>query len=296
MDADNRISGGQTVLHFERRIDSVNDSEAMFLRIDMPGHLQHNKGDTFSEIYLSYLAQANEPLKYATTIPASAFAEDFPPDARFNYRRDQVDRPPSQFIRAYRLRNTGTGQLGPWLAGMTLDPSIVHEAWCHQRGYVCMIEEFGGGRSRPVNRSVVRSSLVTSIRSTRCTRSTTLQGLHRADRQRRPLGADAAVGGCWLAVVGWQTNRCASARRPTTNNHQPPPTHAPTCGATTSSARPRPGTASPRLLDEIALDHRTGHQRMAEQAASNPPDQLRIGMQTAQHSGHAVVVGDPIAL
>ena len=30
---------------------------------------------------------------------------------------------------------------------MTLDPSIVHEAWCHQRGYVCMIEEFGG---RPV--------------------------------------------------------------------------------------------------------------------------------------------------
>ena len=30
---------------------------------------------------------------------------------------------------------------------MTLDPSVVHEAWCHQRGYVCMIEEFGG---RPV--------------------------------------------------------------------------------------------------------------------------------------------------
>ena len=30
---------------------------------------------------------------------------------------------------------------------MTLKPSIVSEAWCHQRGYVCMIEEFGG---RPV--------------------------------------------------------------------------------------------------------------------------------------------------
>ena len=30
---------------------------------------------------------------------------------------------------------------------MTRDPSVVHEAWCHQRGYVCMIEEFGG---RPV--------------------------------------------------------------------------------------------------------------------------------------------------
>ena len=30
---------------------------------------------------------------------------------------------------------------------MTLDPAMVCEAWCHQRGYVCMIEEFGG---RPV--------------------------------------------------------------------------------------------------------------------------------------------------
>ncbi|MBM4088545.1 MAG: hypothetical protein FJ276_03835 [Planctomycetes bacterium] len=27
---------------------------------------------------------------------------------------------------------------------MTLEPSIAYEAWCHQRGYVCMIEEFGG--------------------------------------------------------------------------------------------------------------------------------------------------------
>jgi hypothetical protein len=30
---------------------------------------------------------------------------------------------------------------GPWLAGMTLDPGEVAEAWCHERGYVCMIEE-----------------------------------------------------------------------------------------------------------------------------------------------------------
>ncbi len=33
---------------------------------------------------------------------------------------------------------------------MTLDAGDVHEAWCHQRGYVCMIEEFGG---RPVKAS-----------------------------------------------------------------------------------------------------------------------------------------------
>jgi len=47
-------------------------------------------------------------------------------------------------IRAYHLRDPKTGQEGPWLAGMTLDPSVVYEAWCHQRGYVCLIEEFGG--------------------------------------------------------------------------------------------------------------------------------------------------------
>jgi len=33
------------------------------------------------------------------------------------------------------------GKPGPWLAGMTLDPAAVSEAWCHQRGYVCFIEE-----------------------------------------------------------------------------------------------------------------------------------------------------------
>ena len=31
--------------------------------------------------------------------------------------------------------------------GVTLAPAVVHEAWCHQRSYVCMIEEFGG---RPI--------------------------------------------------------------------------------------------------------------------------------------------------
>ncbi|MGB2822680.1 MAG: hypothetical protein WBF17_16980 [Phycisphaerae bacterium] len=118
------------------RIDSVNDSDAMFLRVDMPGHIKHRKGDTFSEIYLSYHGR----------IPAAEFLKDFPPDAKFNYRRDS-NPTPERFIRAYRLRDPKTGRQGPWLAGMTLQPSVVHEAWCHQRGYVCMIEEFGG---RPI--------------------------------------------------------------------------------------------------------------------------------------------------
>lgn len=118
------------------RIDAVNSSDAMFLRIDMPGHIRHQQGDTFSQIYLSYHGK----------IPASEFLQDFAPDEKFHYRRDRNKRP-QRFIRAYRLRDAETGKSGPWLAGMTLDSSVVHEAWCHQRGYVCMIEEFGG---RPV--------------------------------------------------------------------------------------------------------------------------------------------------
>ena len=138
---------GQRYFISSDRIDAVNSSDAMFLRVDMPGHIKHNKGDTFSDIYLSYLEQTNRRLDDQRTIPASAFFEDFAPDELFNYRRDRVERPPTRFIRAYRLRDPSTGQPGPWLAGMTLDPAAVHEAWCHQRGYVCMIEEFGG---RPV--------------------------------------------------------------------------------------------------------------------------------------------------
>ncbi|HVX60921.1 MAG TPA: hypothetical protein VHC19_09975 [Pirellulales bacterium] len=118
------------------RIDAVNDSPAMFLRLDLPGHIKHRHGDTFSEVYLSYIGK----------IPSSAFEENFAPDARFNYRRDERKIPP-RMIRAYHLRDPKTGNDGPWLAGMTLNAADVSEAWCHQRGYVCMIEEFGG---RPI--------------------------------------------------------------------------------------------------------------------------------------------------
>ena len=42
-------------------------------------------------------------------------------------------------IRAYQLKVGG--RPGPWLGGLTFDPAEVSEAWCHQRGYVCFIEE-----------------------------------------------------------------------------------------------------------------------------------------------------------
>jgi hypothetical protein len=141
---------GQRYFLSSDRIDAVNDSEAMFLRIDMPGHIKHQRGDTFSQVYLSYLDQTQPPSENRSTdgmIPAKEFFQDFAPDEKFNYRRDRASHVPRRFIRAYKLRDPASGKDGPWLAGMTLDPSVVSEAWCHQRGYVCMIEEFGG---RPI--------------------------------------------------------------------------------------------------------------------------------------------------
>ena len=123
--------GVRYVLSSER-ITSVNDVDDVFYRIDMPGHIRHKGGDDFTQVYLSYLDQM---------IPASAFAEDFAPDAKYLYQREQ-GKVPQRMIRAYQAKLDG--KPGPWLAGMTLDPAEVSEAWCHQRGYVCLIEELHG--------------------------------------------------------------------------------------------------------------------------------------------------------
>ena len=118
------------------RLTTVNPSDDLFFRLDMPGHIRHTNGDTFSEVYLSYHG----------TIPAKEFAAPFAPDDKFLYVRDDKAIP-KRFIRAYHTRDPKTGKDGSWLAGMTLAPGVPCEAWCHQRGYVCMIEEIGG---RPV--------------------------------------------------------------------------------------------------------------------------------------------------
>src|SRR5258708_27182707 len=59
------------------RITSANDVDALFYRIDMPGHIKHKNGDSFEKIWLSYEGD----------IPASDFAADFPPDGRHLYQR-----------------------------------------------------------------------------------------------------------------------------------------------------------------------------------------------------------------
>ncbi len=116
------------------RITSANASQALLLRLDMPGHLKHRGGDSFERVYLSYHG----------LIPSTEFLTDFPPDGKYLYHRDDANIP-ERMVRAYQIRLDG--RPGPWLAGMTLDPAVVYEAWCHQRGYVCFIQEIGG---RPI--------------------------------------------------------------------------------------------------------------------------------------------------
>ena len=111
------------------RITSVNDVDDLFYRIDMPGHIRHKHGDTFARVYLSY---------HGKPIEASAFDRDFAPDDRYLYQRTK-GKVPARMIRAYQVKIKG--KPGPWLGGLTLAPAEVSEAWCHQRGYVCFIQE-----------------------------------------------------------------------------------------------------------------------------------------------------------
>jgi hypothetical protein len=123
------------------RVTTVSGSPCLFLRVDMPGHIRHRDGMEFDHVYLSY----NDP----GVIPSTEFVRDFPPNAKFLYRRGETPRP-ERFIRAYQVNpDPEKGGEGPWLAGMTLDVDDVYEAWCHQRGYVCLIEEIGGRPTRP---------------------------------------------------------------------------------------------------------------------------------------------------
>jgi hypothetical protein len=122
------------------RVTVANASPGMTLRVDLPGHIKHDDGKGFEHVYLSYI---DEPF-----IPSTEFVQDFPPDGRFLYTRGK-EALPKRFIRAYQTDLGPAKGDGPWLAGMTLNPEDVSQAWCHQRGYVCMIQEIGGREVKP---------------------------------------------------------------------------------------------------------------------------------------------------
>jgi hypothetical protein len=122
-------------------ITSANTVDDLIFRLDMPGHLKHDAGDSFEQIYLSY--QTVGGAESTTFLPADAFLADFAPDGGNLYQRGKCPLP-ERMIRAYQVKLEG--RPGPWLAGLTLQPEAVYEAWCHQRGYVCFIQELGGRR------------------------------------------------------------------------------------------------------------------------------------------------------
>lgn len=117
------------------KITSANDVDNLLYRIDMPGHVKHKNADNFANVYLSYHG----------VIPAEAFNDNFAPDDKYLYQRKD-DKIPERVIRAYQVKVDG--KPGPWLAGMTLDPGAVAEAWCHERGYICFIQELHGKKIR----------------------------------------------------------------------------------------------------------------------------------------------------
>lgn len=168
------------------RIESVNESPELFLRNDTPGCVRHEKGNTFSEIYLSYLSGPR-----GLRIPSSEFLSPFPPDLKFGYRRD-THRTPDRFIRAYHLRDRETGREGPWLAGLTLDPEVVYEAWCSQRpgGIIVMIEEIHGRPVR-VGETFSAAHIVGFFDSIEA-----MERVYERHRGHRQLEADAS--GWWL--------------------------------------------------------------------------------------------------
>jgi SAM-dependent methyltransferase len=122
---------GKRYFFSSEEITCANSVKELFYRIDMPGHARLDGPSGPCQAYLSYHGKIAE----------GDLAQDFGPDEKFLYQRTGGSAP-ERFIRAYRTR--GAGGPGPWVAGMTLDPSLVKEAWCHRRGYLCFIQELWG--------------------------------------------------------------------------------------------------------------------------------------------------------
>ena len=163
------------------KIDSVNDSEEMFLRNDTPGCVRHEKGDTFSEIYLSYLSGPK-----GVRIPSSEFFTPFPPDLKFGYRRD-THKTPRAFHSRVPPAGQGDGQGRPLAGRADARPvgrlrGVVQPAarrdHRHDRGDP---RQAGEGR-RVLQRGPHRGLLRHHRRDAQGVRP--LQGPHRPDRRR----------------------------------------------------------------------------------------------------------------
>ena len=121
-------------------------------------------------------------------IPASDFFEDFPPDGKHLYQRGTHPLP-SRMIRSRKIRGEGK----PWLAGITLEPTMVSEAWCHQRGYICFIQEIGRLPMKPGD-SFAAAYLIGYFDS--------VEEMEREADRYRGLTSLAFTKDCWLLSEG----------------------------------------------------------------------------------------------
>ncbi|MFC2087734.1 hypothetical protein ACFLSA_06205 [Bacteroidota bacterium] len=121
------------------KLTSKHEYYKLALLGDWPGHIS---GDDYENVYLSYHG----------IIPREKFAKGFPKDVKYFYQRE-YDGIPERMIRAYQV--TQNGKPGPWLGGLTLDPSMMLQAECHARkdkedkGYVCLRGMLGGVSVKP---------------------------------------------------------------------------------------------------------------------------------------------------
>ena len=90
------------------RITSANDVDDLFYRIDMPGHIRHDRADDALPAGLPQLRrQADSPRRPSI--------DDFAPDAKFLYQR-RTSQVPARMIRAYQVKLARASPAPGWPA------------------------------------------------------------------------------------------------------------------------------------------------------------------------------------
>ncbi len=154
--------------------------------IDMPGHIKHKGGASFSEVYLSYHG----------TIEAGEFVRDFPPDAKYAWLPSATTCkvPRRLSSAAYHLLGDEDRRRRPLarrhdVGALGRLRSVVSPEGC----VLCLIEEIGGPATDqgPANPSARPTSSASSTRSPRWSGSTTATRAIRGWRSTTGAGGSS---------------------------------------------------------------------------------------------------------
>jgi len=100
------LQSGKRFFISSDRMMWVNSSETMFFPAGYAGHIKHNKGDTFSEIYLSY-REENGRKNCSVGILRGILRL-----MRVQIIGANKNKVPERLFRAYHLRDPKTGRMG----------------------------------------------------------------------------------------------------------------------------------------------------------------------------------------